>query len=69
MKIHPVESELFLADSRTEGRTDGRTEMTKLMLFLRKFVNAPKTTSLSLYRIYLLVLVADRECVYCALQT
>ena len=34
MKIQPVETELFLAD--------GRTDMTKLIVTLRNFANAPK---------------------------
>jgi len=42
MKIRPVESELFHADSRIEGRKGGQTDMTKLILFLRKFEKASK---------------------------
>jgi len=34
MKIHPVEAELF--------HTDGRTDMTKLIVALWNFANAPK---------------------------
>jgi hypothetical protein len=38
MKILPVETELFHADRRTDGWTD----MTKLIVPFRNFVNAPK---------------------------
>jgi hypothetical protein len=38
MKIRPVESELFHAD----GRTDGRADMTKLIVAFRNFAKAPK---------------------------
>ena len=30
------------ADGRTDGRTDGRINMTKLLVSLRNFANAPK---------------------------
>ena len=38
MKIRPVETELFHA----EGRMDGRADMTKLIVIFRDFANAPK---------------------------
>jgi len=38
MKIHPVGAEFFHA----VGRTDGRAGMTKLVVTLRNFANAPK---------------------------
>ena len=38
MKIRPVEAELFNA-----GEKDGQTDMTKLTVAFRKFLNAPKT--------------------------
>jgi hypothetical protein len=41
MKIHPVEVELFFADSRTSGRSDRWTDITMLIVALRNFVNAP----------------------------
>jgi len=37
IKMRPVGAELFHAD----GRTDGQTEMTKLIIVLRSFANAP----------------------------
>jgi len=40
MKILPVTAALFHA----RGRTDGQTYMTKLMVALRKFGKAHKTT-------------------------
>jgi hypothetical protein len=42
MKIRPVGGELFHADERTDGRTDRQTDMTKLTVAFRSFVNAPK---------------------------
>jgi hypothetical protein len=38
MKIRAVGAELFHAD----GRTDGQTDVTKLTVGFRDFVNAPK---------------------------
>jgi hypothetical protein len=38
MKIHPVGGELFHVDRQTDRRTD----MTKLIITFRNFVNAPK---------------------------
>jgi hypothetical protein len=38
MKIRPVVAELFHAD----GRTDGQTDMTKLIVAILNFANAPK---------------------------
>ena len=38
MKIRPVGAELFHADRRTDGQTD----MTKIIVAFRNFVNAPK---------------------------
>jgi len=38
MKIHPVGAELFHADRQADGWTD----MTKLIVTFRNFVNAPK---------------------------
>jgi len=42
MKIRPVGGELFHADGRTDGQTGRQTDMTKLILAFRNFVNAPK---------------------------
>jgi len=39
MKILPLGAELFHAD----GRTDRRTDMTKLIVVLQNFANAPKS--------------------------
>jgi hypothetical protein len=44
MKIRPVEAEFFDADGRTDRQTrqtDRQTDMTKLMVIFRNFVNAP----------------------------
>jgi hypothetical protein len=41
MKIRPVGAELLHAD----GRKDVQTDMTKLMIAFRSFVNAPKNPS------------------------
>jgi hypothetical protein len=43
MKIRPVGTEFFHADSGTEGRTDGdgQAEMTKVTVAFRNFANAP----------------------------
>jgi hypothetical protein len=38
MKVRPLGAELFHED----GRTDGQTDMTKLIVALRNFENAPK---------------------------
>jgi len=40
----PVEAELFYADGRTDGELDREreTEMTRLIVAFRNFVNAPK---------------------------
>jgi len=38
MKIRPVGGDLFHAD----GRTNGRTDMTKLIVAFRNFVNGTK---------------------------
>jgi hypothetical protein len=50
MKIRPMEAELFHADGRTDGRTDwqttdgrrtdGQTDVKKLLVAFRNFVNA-----------------------------
>ena len=43
MKTHPVRAELFRAEvSNTDGRTDRQTDMTKLIVALCNFANAPK---------------------------
>jgi len=39
MKIRPLGAELFHAD----GRTDRLTDITKLIVAFRNFVNAPRT--------------------------
>jgi hypothetical protein len=44
MKIGSVGAELFYAD--------GRTDMTKLTVAFRNFANAPKTTDMSLLKVY-----------------
>jgi hypothetical protein len=48
MKIRPVGAEFFHADRRKERRTDGRTDVTKLILAFRNFVNAPKNSGADL---------------------
>jgi len=40
MKFHPMGAELFHAD----GRKDRQTDMTKLIVALRNFTKAPKST-------------------------
>jgi len=40
MKLHPMGGELFHAD----GRKDRQTDMTKLIVALRSFTKAPKST-------------------------
>jgi len=42
MKIRPLQSELFHADRRTDGRMEGRTGMTKLIVAFLNFANTPK---------------------------
>jgi len=42
MKIRFVEAELFHVDGRTDGRMDGQRGITKLIVALRNFANAPK---------------------------
>jgi len=49
MKIHPVRAELFHAD--------GQTDMTKQIVALRNFVNAPKTVSIKNSTLLLLLLL------------
>jgi len=41
MKVHLVKAELFHADGRT--KTNRRTDMTKLIVAFRSFVNAAKS--------------------------
>jgi len=41
LKIHAVGTELFHAD----GRTDGQLDITKLIIALRNFSNAPQNPS------------------------
>ena len=51
MKIRPVGVQLFYEEERTDGRTDGRTDkrtdgqtnITKLIVAFRNFVNTPKS--------------------------
>jgi len=47
IKIRPVGSELLHADGQTDGRTVGRTDMTKLTVAFRNFLNAPKTNKIN----------------------
>ena len=42
VKIRPVGAKLFRADEQTDGRMDGQMDMTKLIVALRNFANAPK---------------------------
>jgi hypothetical protein len=42
VKIRPVRAELFPADRQKNRRTDQQPYMTKLLLTLGSFVNAPK---------------------------
>jgi hypothetical protein len=46
MKIRPVEAELFHADRQADRQTD----MTKLRVGFRKFINAPKHPETEGYR-------------------
>ena len=60
MKIHPMGAKLFQADRQTDRRTD----MTKLMVAFRKFLNVPKNelaTALSSIRYFLVVLEYSRQ--------
>jgi hypothetical protein len=41
IKIRPLGAELF----HTEGRTDRQTDMTKLIVAFRNFVNAPENVT------------------------
>jgi len=40
MKIRPVRTKLFCVDGRTDEKTDRQTDMTKLIVAFRNFVNA-----------------------------
>jgi hypothetical protein len=61
MKIRPLGDELFHAD--------GRTDVTKLVVAFRSFVNAPKSqTSVTLTRIYNVFVVPVCVCV-CLVNT
>jgi len=42
IKIRRVGAELFHADGWTDGQMDRQTDMTKLIVALRNFANAPK---------------------------
>jgi hypothetical protein len=42
MKVRLVRAELFHADGRSDRRTDGQTDMTKLTVAFRLFVNGRK---------------------------
>jgi hypothetical protein len=42
MKNLPLEAKLFHAGGRADGRMDVRTDMTKLTVAVRNFVNSPK---------------------------
>ena len=42
MKIRVVGTELFHADRRRDEQRDGRSDMAKLTVAFRNFVNAPK---------------------------
>jgi hypothetical protein len=42
VKIRPVGAKLFRADEQTDRRMDGQMDMTKLIVALRNFANAPK---------------------------
>ena len=42
MIIRLVGAELFHVEGRTDGGTDALTDMTKLIVALRNFANAPK---------------------------
>ena len=42
MKIRPVGVELFHSEGRKNGQTDWRTGLTKLIVDIRNFANAPK---------------------------
>ena len=44
MKIRPEGAELFFADRGTDRQAVGQTDMTKLIIPLRNFPNAPKKT-------------------------
>jgi hypothetical protein len=42
MKIHLVGAELFYADRQPDRHIGGQTDMTKLIVTFRNFVNIPK---------------------------
>jgi len=42
MKIHPVGTEFFHADGRSDRETYRRTDMTRLIVAFRNFADAPK---------------------------
>jgi hypothetical protein len=47
MKIYPVGAQLFRAGGQTDRRMEGRTDMTKLIISFRNFVNALENGSFS----------------------
>jgi hypothetical protein len=53
MKICPVAAEFFHADELTDGQTD----VTKLIVAFRNFVNAPKTISIFLYVSFTMIMI------------
>jgi len=42
MKIRPLRADLFLADGWTDGETDRQTDITKLNVAFRNFLNPSK---------------------------
>ena len=75
IKILPVGAELFSA----YGRTDRLTDMVKLIVAFRNFVNAPKnqrilstfqqyTVIVSLHSIDWLVFLIEAHCVFCEVR-
>ena len=47
MKIRPVKAGLFHADGQTDGRKDRQTDMTKLIVVVHSFANAPENILLT----------------------
>jgi hypothetical protein len=45
IKICPLGAELFQAGGRTDGQTDRQTDMTKLLVAIRNFENAPRNNT------------------------
>ena len=65
MKIHPLGTELFHAD----GRTDRKIDMTKLTAAFSNFANAPKNSHFPFVCNTWLVFITETHCGICELRT